>query len=93
MDSADCVIRSFEYEATDAANCENGGGGYLRVEPAGSLMPCEPFDVAGGAPQLDYGESLSAHGYTCISETSGVTCRHDDSDYGFAVARAGYDLF
>ena len=48
---------------------------------------------AGDVPALDYGETTSAHGFTCESAESGVTCRHDESGYGFTVARAAYELF
>lgn len=93
-DSADCGISSFQYDAEDAASCEgDGAGGHLRVEPAGSSMPCDPLVVVGDVPVLDYGETAEAHGYSCLSERSGVTCRHDESGYGFTVARASYRLF
>ena len=94
VDSTECVISNFTYEATDAADCgDEGAGGHLRVEPAGASMPCEPLIVAGDVPSLPYGEAISAHGYTCESAESGVTCRHDESGYGFSVARASYELF
>ncbi|WP_454084968.1 hypothetical protein [Georgenia sp. Marseille-Q6866] len=92
-DSADCVISNFQYEPEDADCEEEGAGGHLRVEAAGASMPCEPLVVAGDVPALDYGETTTAHGFTCESAESGVTCRHDDSGYGFAVARASYELF
>ena len=93
-DSADCVISNFSYEPADLSSCDGEeAGGHLRVEPAGASMPCDPLVVAGDVSVLDYGESTSAHGYTCESAETGVTCRHDESDYGFSVARASYDLF
>lgn len=93
-DSADCVIASFSYEPQDAAQCDgDAAGDHLRVEEAGSSMPCDPLVVAGDVPPLDYGEQVAAHGFTCDSEESGVTCRHDATGYGFSVARAAYDLF
>ncbi|MCM3661676.1 hypothetical protein M3148_11850 [Georgenia satyanarayanai] len=92
-DSADCVISNFQYEPEDADCEEEGAGGHLRVEAAGASMPCEPLVVAGDVPALNYGETTTAHGFTCESAESGVTCRHDDSGYGFAVARASYELF
>lgn len=92
-DNADCVIRSFDYEPSDAADCPDGAGGHLRVEPAGATMPCEPLAVEGSVPELGYGEEITAHDYTCSSERSGVTCRHEGTGYGFTVARAGYELF
>lgn len=92
-DSADCVIRSFEYEPSDAADCPDGAGGHLRIEPAGATMPCDPLAVEGAVPELGYGDEITAQDYTCSSERSGVTCRHDGTGYGFTVARAGYELF
>ncbi len=92
-DSADCVISNFQYEPEDADCEEEDAGGHLRVEAAGASMPCEPLVVAGDVPALDYGQTTTAHGFTCESAESGVTCRHDESGYGFAVARASYELF
>ena len=94
VDSADCVIANFNYDPADADSCSNeGAGGHLRVESAGSSMPCEPIVVAGEASPLAYGETMTAHGYTCGSAESGITCTHDESGYGFTVARAAYELF
>ncbi|PYF96731.1 hypothetical protein SAMN05216184_11822 [Georgenia satyanarayanai] len=92
-DSADCVISNFQYEPEDADCEDEDAGGHLRVEAAGASMPCEPLVVAGDVPALDYGQTTTAHGFTCESAESGVTCRHDESGYGFAVARASYELF
>ncbi|WP_324652909.1 DUF6636 domain-containing protein [Georgenia sp. H159] len=93
-DSADCGISNFQYAAEDAASCESdGAGGHLRVEPAGASMPCDPLVVVGDVPVLEYGQTAEAHGYSCLSERSGVTCRHDESGHGFSVARASYRLF
>lgn len=94
VDSADCAIASFGYEPEDLGSCDvDGAGGHLRVESAGATMPCDPLVVAGDVPVLDYDETTTAHGYTCESAESGVTCRHDESGYGFTVARAAYELF
>lgn len=93
-ESADCVIVSFSYEPADAEQCpQDDAGGHLRAEQTGASMPCEPLVVAGDVPDLDYGEEITAHGFTCESQESGVTCRHDGSGRGFTVARAAYDLF
>ncbi|MEE6280393.1 hypothetical protein [Georgenia sp. MJ170] len=93
VDSADCVIAAFTYEPEDAQQCDDdAAGGHLRVEPAGASMPCDPLVVAGDVPALAYGETITAHGFTCESEESGVSCRHDESGSGFDVARADYEL-
>ncbi|MEE6272796.1 hypothetical protein [Georgenia wangjunii] len=92
-DSAGCVISNFTYEPADAVACPEGAGGHVRVDEAGATMPCEPLVIAGEVAILDYGESESAHGFTCESSEAGVTCRHDATGHGFALARSTYELF
>lgn len=91
-DSADCVIHTFDFEPEDDSCEATNSGGHLRVEPAGASVPCSPLVVAGNLPELDYGEDVSANGYTCTSQRDGVTCTHDETGYGFSLARADYEL-
>lgn len=46
------------------------------------------FDAFGS---LGYGQSVSAHGYTCTSAEAGVTCL-DGSGHGFTISREDYTL-
>lgn len=46
------------------------------------------FDAFGS---LGYGQSVSAHGYTCTSAEAGVTCL-DGSGRGFTISREDYTL-
>ncbi|GAA2020003.1 hypothetical protein JL107_17560 [Nakamurella flavida] len=46
-----------------------------------------------GTPPLPYGSSLTPGATTCVSETTGVTCRSLTSGAGFQVSRSSYRLF
>ncbi|WP_182263227.1 DUF6636 domain-containing protein [Rhodococcus sp. UFZ-B548] len=39
-----------------------------------------------GDPVLDYGRELTAEGFRCTSEVTGVTCTHEGSGHGFTIA-------
>lgn len=41
---------------------------------------------------LKYGESISGNGWTCRSETTGLTCKNQDG-HGFLLNRTQYRLF
>jgi hypothetical protein len=47
---------------------------------------------AAGVPALGYGQEESVDGFTCTSEETGMTCRHDASGFSFSVRRSTYDL-
>lgn len=91
-DGASCLIRSFDYTPEDAQSCAEDAGGHLRVTADGASMPCDPLVISGGPSTLDYGESVEAFGFSCLSAEDGVTCSNSD-DQGFQVARAAYRLF
>lgn len=44
-------------------------------------------------PVLPYGRSLTAHGFTCVSRQSGVTCTHHPTDHGFRIAAESNEQF
>src|SRR5690625_4955271 len=91
VEAAECLTRSFDFEP-EAPACDSPGG-YLRVTQHGAELPCEATTVDLTAEALAYGGELTEHGFTCTSQRSGVTCRHDASGHGFTVARAGYQMF
>lgn len=95
-EAATCVIASFAYTPPSADTCSGTVGHVLVVDANGASIPCRRGDapaVAGrDTPVLDYGRTTSAHGFTCESSRSGVSCRHDASGHQFTVARAAYSL-
>lgn len=75
-------------------DCDGDWGGQFTLAPTGvTEMGCYgDTQVIGDAPVLGYGSALSAHGITCRSETSGVTCTNRDG-HGFSLSRARQRLF
>jgi len=41
---------------------------------------------------LKYGETISGNGWSCRSETSGLSCKNNDG-HGFSINRQEYRLF
>jgi hypothetical protein len=95
-DSAGCEIAHIMYEAPTLEGCEGDVGHEIEVTADGARWVCR----TGAAPEppgddvenLDWGDSVTAEGFTCTSENDGVTCRHDDSGHAFSLARRVYDL-
>lgn len=96
-----CGIATFEYAekipAAEVERCDGKVGHFLQVTADGSSLVCDTSGQdltidAAGKPALGYGEEESVDGFTCISEETGMSCRHDTSGYSFSVRRAAYDL-
>src|SRR5690625_3407086 len=87
---ARCVVESFDYSPPEAPDdCSMAEwGGIVVANHEGAGFSCTPADFPAEAEQLDYGQTLSAHGMTCSSEETGVTCRSDETGAAFSVARA-----
>lgn len=76
--------------ASCSSNISWGRG--MQVDAAGTVS----FICTGGVifgpgsgsepPALDYGQPLSVHGFTCSTETTGVTCKQESSGHGFTIA-------
>lgn len=92
-DRARCTIRDFDYNAGDApANCEvNPYGSVVVVEADEAGFSCVQRGLPTQATVLDYGQSIDAHGFSCVSERDGVTCR-SSSGASFKVARAAAEF-
>ena len=91
-----CAIAEYEYAPPAVEGCEGSTGHEVELTPDGSRWLCTPGDPPGPAAEdievLDYGATASANGYTCASSEEGVTCRHEESDHSFSLARAGATL-
>ncbi|WP_433202432.1 hypothetical protein ACQP1G_12260 [Nocardia sp. CA-107356] len=47
--------------------------------------PMAPGAETSGGPVLPVGSSLSVHGFTCLAQPVGVTCRNDATGRGFEI--------
>jgi hypothetical protein len=95
-EAATCTIADSTAEPTTEEGCAGVVGPILSVSAEGAWTPCVqgalPGPAAPGTPVLEYGQSTTVGDFTCTSSTSGVTCRHDPTEAGFTLARAGYQL-
>jgi len=96
--SATCTILSFTYTPpAPPEGCAGTVGNVLQIvagKRAGfACLDGPPQPVPEGAPTLDYGKASAVGAMTCHASTNGVTCLHNATGEGFAVARAGYLLF
>jgi hypothetical protein len=96
-DAATCTIADSAAEPATEEGCAGVVGPILSVSAEGASTPCVqgalPGAAAPGTPVLDYGESSTVGDFTCTSSTSGVMCRHEPSEAGFTLARAGHQIF
>lgn len=88
-DRARCTIREFDFDPGDAPNeCDvDPFGSVVVVEKDGAGFSCVNRGLPTEANVLDYGESISAHGFTCRSGEDGMTCESSEG-HKFRVARA-----
>lgn len=49
------------------------------------------FPVLYRSQLLEYGNTLSAGGFSCLSDVDGIYCLESSSDKGFAITRSGYE--
>jgi hypothetical protein len=64
----------------------------VKLDVSGGLTPCAGDSCLANGPQweqtLDYGEALALGPFSCLSETSGVTCSVA-SGRGFSISNSG----
>jgi len=64
----------------------------VRLDPDGSITPCAGDSCMGDPPEntptLAYGQTARHGPFSCLSETSGMTCRAP-SGQGFTISRSG----
>jgi hypothetical protein len=103
-----CEVRDHAWVADRAADCTGpvadeqrarglapDGDTFSIVEGEPAKMMCYWGSGALNAPKnstLDYGQTLSAGGITCNSETWGVTCTDSSTGRFFRVSRESYEL-
>jgi hypothetical protein len=76
------------------ASCPESWGDAFFVDQAGpGKLMCHGDTVANPSyPVLDYGRTWSVYGFTCLSQTTGLTCRNGQG-HGFSISREEQKLF
>lgn len=76
-----------------ARDCDGDWGNRFYVDHRKAGLACA-YDVPyGQAPSvLAYGKSISGKGWTCTSQTTGMTCKNS-AGRGFSLSRASQKLF
>lgn len=94
-DAATCGIAELDQEPAPDASCGGASGFVAKVDPTGNVtQPCvgkkdQPKKAAGDVAILKYEATKKAHGFTCKSAQTGMTCVADATGSGFSIARAG----
>lgn len=80
---------------TAPPDCELDWGFSFAVGPRSQqgMLACVGDTVINeGAAKLDYGSTLSAQGFSCTSEKTGLSCQNA-AGHGFALSKARQRLF
>jgi hypothetical protein len=95
-DAATCRIAEFTYATPSVADCAGNPGHELQLTEDGASWVCREGDPPAPAGEdvevLEYGDSVSASGFTCTSSEQGIGCRHEESGHSFSLARGGATL-
>jgi hypothetical protein len=90
---ARCDIRTKDWKPpAPSTPCSGSWGDALQVGPGGAGFACHSDTLLGASDVLGYGKSAKAGPYRCDSAETGMTCRHEGTGKGFALAREAYDL-
>jgi hypothetical protein len=94
-DAATCGIAQLDRKPAPDNSCGGASGYVAKVDPTGNVaQPCvgkkdQPKKAPGNIAILQYGQAKKAHGFTCTSAETGMTCVSDSTGTGFSIARAG----
>jgi len=94
-DGAACGIAQLDQKPAPDASCDGASGYVAKVDPSGNVtQPCvakkdQPKKAKADVAILNYGAEKKAHGFTCVSDESGMKCVADSTGSGFSIARAG----
>ena len=94
-DAATCGIAELNQKPAPDDSCGGASGYVAKVDPTGNVtQPCvgkndQPKEAGGDVAILKYDATKKAHGFTCTSAKTGVTCVADATGSGFSIARAG----
>ncbi|MEU4362476.1 hypothetical protein [Promicromonospora sp. NPDC023987] len=94
-DAATCGIAKLDQKPAPDASCDGASGYVAKVDPSGNVtQPCvskkdQPKPAGKNTAVLKYETQKKAHGFTCSSERTGMTCVADATGAGFSIAKAG----
>jgi hypothetical protein len=94
-DAASCGIAQLAQKPAPDDTCGGASGYVAKVDPSGNVtQPCvgkkdQPKKAPADTATLAYGQTKKAHGFTCASADTGMTCVADSTGTGFSIARAG----
>jgi hypothetical protein len=95
-DSAGCEIAHILYEKPTVEGCDGDVGHEIEVTAESAHWVCRtespPPSPGPEIENLDWGDSVTANGFTCTSANDGVTCRHDESGNSFSLARRVFTI-
>lgn len=95
-DSAGCEIAHIMYEKPTVEGCDGDVGHEIEVTAESAHWVCRtespPPSPGPEIENLDWGDSVTANGFTCTSANDGVTCTHEESGNSFSLARRVYSL-
>lgn len=93
--AATCGIAELDQQPAPVEGCSGTTGYMVTVDGEGQVsLPCvatkdQPKAAGKGADVLAYGDSRTEGDFTCTSDETGMSCKHDPSGRGFSIARAG----
>lgn len=90
-DSASCSIADLAKEPEKDESCDGTVGYVYSVTTSGVETPCvgeRPAKAGSDVAVLDYGQTVTAFGFTCSSAETGMGCSNGSGN-GFVLARAG----
>jgi hypothetical protein len=90
-----CDIRQMTNRGPPApSNCPMSWGDAFFVDPTGpGKLMCHGDTVTNPSdPVLAYGTSWNVYGFTCLSQTTGLTCRNGQG-HGFSISREVQKVF
>jgi hypothetical protein len=95
--TARCDIRSRTWSPPPRpASCSSQvdfGQGLEVGKAAASFVCAGDTTLNPSAKVLDYGTATQSGTFSCLSETSGITCKNADTGHGFFLSQQSYRLF
>ena len=90
-----CDIKQMTDRAPPApANCPGAYGDAFFIDPTGpGKLECHGDTAINPSdPVLAYGATWTVYGFSCLSQTTGLTCRNSQG-HGFSISREAQKVF